>query len=263
MTRHIKDLQPVVGSKTSSEDESGSEDSARLVYLKLNPLSIASDISTLPADANVASCSDADGSSIDKSSSKDEAPVLLLRRNARQKRPAPSCTVSDHNRGVQDESGNLPPWSKLVHTCVVIPICQACKLCICRHSHQADATFSWTEELCDFRGGYNESVSWLDTPKVSGSRQVWKLWLVAGLCMQMRGVLHRRVTKLYVKSWNERRRHSEGCRLCVTMAVGKRWNFSCFITHFNTLWLVVCWYFVHCFTPCMIWKVHRWTCNVV
>ena len=54
---HVKDLWPVVWSKPSSDDKSDSDDSARLVYLKSDSLSVASDISTLPADANVASCS--------------------------------------------------------------------------------------------------------------------------------------------------------------------------------------------------------------
>ena len=70
--RHVKDLQLVIGSKPSSDDESDFEDSARLVYLKSNLLSIASDISTLPADTNMASCSDADGSSTDECSSNDK-----------------------------------------------------------------------------------------------------------------------------------------------------------------------------------------------
>ena len=37
------------------------------------------------------------------------------------------------------------------------------------------------------------------------SRLPRKLWLVPGLSMQMHSVLHRQVTKLYVKSCNERR----------------------------------------------------------
>ena len=78
--------------------------------------------------------------------------------------------VCDHDRGAQDESGNLPPCSKRVHAFVVIPICQAGKLCICKRSHQADATFPQAEELCDLkiRGTCNELVDRLDTPKVSG-----------------------------------------------------------------------------------------------
>ena len=43
---HVKDLLPVVGSKPSSDDENDSEDSAQLVYLKSDLLSIVSDIST-------------------------------------------------------------------------------------------------------------------------------------------------------------------------------------------------------------------------
>ena len=142
MPHHVKDPRPVVGSKPSSDNESNCEDSARLVYLKLDPLSVASDISHLPADANVASCSDVDDSSMDESSSEDDAPIVLLRRSAQQKRPAPSCMVCDHDRRAQDESGNLTPWSKRVHACVIIPICQACKLYIYGSSHQADMTFS-------------------------------------------------------------------------------------------------------------------------
>ena len=59
--RHVTDLWPVVGLKLSLDDESDSEDSARLVYLKSDALSVASDIKTISVDANVASCSDADG----------------------------------------------------------------------------------------------------------------------------------------------------------------------------------------------------------
>ena len=29
------------------------------------------------------------------------------------------------------------------------------------------------------------------------------------------------------------------------------------------LWLLVHWHVVHSFTPCVIWKLHRWMCNVV
>ena len=83
---HVKDLLPVVGSKPSSDDESESEDSTRLVYLESDPLSIASDISTLPADANMVSCSGADCSLTDESSSEHENPVIPLRRSAWQKR---------------------------------------------------------------------------------------------------------------------------------------------------------------------------------
>ena len=157
MLRQGKDLRLVVGSKLSSDDESDSEDSAQLVHLKSDPLSIVSDISTLPADTNVASCSDADGSSTDKSSSEDKAPVILLRRSGQQKRPALSCTVCNHDSGARDESGNLPPWSKRVCSCVVIPICQVCKFCLCGYSHQADVTYTRAEECCDlkFRGAYN------------------------------------------------------------------------------------------------------------
>ena len=82
MPRHVKDLRPIVGSKPSPDDESNSEDSARLAYLKSDPQSVASDINTLSADVNVASCSDADGSSRDESLSKNEAPVISLRRSA-------------------------------------------------------------------------------------------------------------------------------------------------------------------------------------
>ena len=93
------------------------EDSAQLVYLKLDPLSIASDISTLPADTNVANC--ADGSSTDESSSEDKAPLISLKRSARQKRPAPSYTVCNHNRGQEINleichlraSKFMPVWS--------------------------------------------------------------------------------------------------------------------------------------------------------
>ncbi|CAE1142061.1 SLC22A4_5 [Acanthosepion pharaonis] len=49
---------------------------------------------------------------MDESSSEDEDPVIPLRRSARQKRPAPSCTVCDHDSETRDESGNLPPRSK-------------------------------------------------------------------------------------------------------------------------------------------------------
>ena len=148
MLHHVKDLWPVVGSKPSSDDERDSEDSTQLVYLKSDPLSDASDISTLP----VASCSDADGSSTDESSSEDEAPVILLWWIAWQRRPAQSYTVSNRNRGrVQNEFGNLQPWMKQVRACVVVQICLAGKLCICRCSHQADMTFSQAEELCDLK----------------------------------------------------------------------------------------------------------------
>ena len=99
MPCYVKDLWPVEGLKLSSDDESDSEDSAQLVYLKSDPQSVASDISTLPADTSVASCSDADGSSTDESSSEDEAPVIPLRRSPWQKRPASSCMVYNHNRG--------------------------------------------------------------------------------------------------------------------------------------------------------------------
>ena len=75
---HVKDLPSVVGSKLSS-DESDSEDGAQLMYLKLDPLSVGSE---------------ADGSTKDESSSEDEAPVILLRRSAQQKRPAPICTIT-------------------------------------------------------------------------------------------------------------------------------------------------------------------------
>ena len=47
---HVKDLRPLVGSKASSDDESDAEDSAQLVYLKLDPLNVTSDISTLPVE---------------------------------------------------------------------------------------------------------------------------------------------------------------------------------------------------------------------
>ena len=52
-------------------------------------------------------------------------------------------------------------------------------------------------------------------PEIAG--MAWKLWLLADLSIQMRGVLHRRVTKLYVQRWNERRRHSKRCRLCSSL----------------------------------------------
>ena len=65
------DVEPVVGSQPSSED------STQLVYLKSSPLSVASNNSTLPTDADMAS------------SSKDEDLVIPLRRSAWQKRPAP------------------------------------------------------------------------------------------------------------------------------------------------------------------------------
>ena len=97
-----------------------------------------------------------------------------------------------------DESGNLPLRNKRVHACMVVSICQACNLHICRCSHQADTTFSQDEELCDLK------ISQLDTPKLSGGGQARKLWLIAGLSMQMCSVLHHQVTKLYVKSWNEK-----------------------------------------------------------
>ena len=93
MLCHIKDLRPIVGSKPSSDNESDSEGNAQFVYLKSDLLSIATDISTLPADANLISCSDADGSLLDESSSKDEALVIPLRRSAQQKRPAPNFMV--------------------------------------------------------------------------------------------------------------------------------------------------------------------------
>ena len=41
MPCHVKNLQPVIGSKPSSDDESDSEDSVQLVYLKLDPLGVA------------------------------------------------------------------------------------------------------------------------------------------------------------------------------------------------------------------------------
>ena len=98
---HVKDLWPVVRLKPSSDEESDSEDSARLVYLKSDPLRVASDISTLPADANMASCSDVNGSSMDESSSKDKA------HHPAQK----ECLT---HQGAQDESENLPPQSFVI-----------------------------------------------------------------------------------------------------------------------------------------------------
>ena len=51
--RLVKNLQPVVGAKPSSDDENDSEDSARLVYLKSGPLSDASEIRTLGEKGNL------------------------------------------------------------------------------------------------------------------------------------------------------------------------------------------------------------------
>ena len=67
MPRYVKDQRPVVGPQQTSDDGSDLEDSTQLVYLKSSPLSVDSDISTLPADADVASSSDTDDSSTDKS----------------------------------------------------------------------------------------------------------------------------------------------------------------------------------------------------
>ena len=80
-------------------------------------------------------------------------------------------------------------------------------------------------------------ASWPDTLKVSGGGYVQKMWLVASSFMQMCGVLHRQITKLYIKSWNapmdSRKKYSQRSRLLIAMAVGE----SCLYfswTHFNS-----------------------------
>ena len=202
------------------------------------PITYACKASTsqrLLADTNVASSSDADGSSTE-SSFKDKAPVISLRRSASQKRPALSCMVC---RSWQ--WGTRWIWKTATS--------EQASLCLCGHPNMSSMQFVYMQtqslgrwvlllscHLAYLQNLCNESVSWLDTPKVSGGGQVWKLWLVAGLSMQISGVLYNRVTMLYVKSWNARRRHVPRVVGCVRCYGSRRetW-FFCFVTHFNTI----------------------------
>ena len=84
VSRHIKDLRPVIQMQLSSSDESDSQDSERLIYLNSDLLDSDSDASNLPTDE-----ASVEPRTADESTHEDEACVIPLRRSTRQRRKLP------------------------------------------------------------------------------------------------------------------------------------------------------------------------------